>query len=45
MRRFEAVLGSSLLMGVYMTAMAALFLIATVVYLATEYAYLGGHFF
>jgi hypothetical protein len=41
-RRFEAALGVPILMAVFMTAMAAFFLVATIVYLVIEYAYLGG---
>jgi hypothetical protein len=44
-RRFEAALGASVLLALFMTAMAAFFFIVTVVYLLFEYAYLGGHFF
>jgi hypothetical protein len=44
-RRFEAALGLPVLLVVFMTAMAAIFLMATVVYLVIEYAYLVGHLF
>lgn len=44
-RRTGAALGLPFLLAVFMTAMAALFLIATVVYLVIECAYLGGHIF
>ena len=30
-------------LAIFMTAMAAFFLIATIVYLVIEYVYLGGH--
>ena len=43
-RRFEARLGGLLLVILYLVATAALFLLATVVYLVLEYAYLRGHF-
>ena len=42
-RRFEAALGLPVLLAIFMTAMAAFFLIATIVYLVIEYVYLGGH--
>jgi hypothetical protein len=41
-RRFEAWLGLPILLAVFMTAMAAFFLIATVIYLVIEYAYVVG---
>jgi hypothetical protein len=44
-RRFEPALGLTVLLAIFMTAMAAFFLIATVVYLVIECAYLGGRFF
>ncbi len=44
-RRFEPRLGRTLLVGLYMSAMAALFLIATVAYLVIEYTYLFGRVF
>jgi hypothetical protein len=43
-RRFERSLGWALLLAVFMTAMAALFLVATVAYLVFERAYLDGRF-
>jgi hypothetical protein len=43
-RRFEAKLGSTLLLVLYMIAMAAFFVFSTIVYLVVEYAYLNGHF-
>jgi hypothetical protein len=42
-RRFEAALGLPVLLAIFTTAMAAFFLIATIVYLVIEYVYLGGH--
>ncbi len=42
-RRFESRLGRTMLLGLYLTAMAALFLIATVTYLVIEYRYVVGH--
>jgi hypothetical protein len=39
-RRLEARLGPTLLLILYLIAMAALFLIATAVYLVAEHAYL-----
>jgi hypothetical protein len=44
-RRYEARLGRTLLVGLYMTAMAVLFLIATVAYLVLEYRYVVGRVF
>ncbi len=44
-RRFERSLGLAILLTLYMTAMAALFLVATGVYLVIEHAYLVGGFF
>jgi hypothetical protein len=44
-RRFEVVLGLPVLLGIFMTAMATFFLMATIVYLVIEYAYLVGHVF
>jgi hypothetical protein len=43
-RRFEARIGMLPLVIMYLTAMAALFLFATVVYLGIEQAYHFGHF-
>src|SRR4051812_31394461 len=43
-RRFEARLGPVLLFVLYAIAMAALFLLATVIYLVIEYQYRGGQF-
>jgi hypothetical protein len=45
LRRFQAALGLPVLLAVFMTAMAAFFLIATVVYLLIEYTYLVGRIF
>jgi hypothetical protein len=42
-RRFEAALGLPVLLAVFMTAIAAFFLMATVVYLVIVCAYLVGH--
>jgi hypothetical protein len=44
LHRFEAWLGGMLSLIVYLVAMAALFLLATVVYLVLEHAYLRGYF-
>jgi hypothetical protein len=44
-RRFEVALGLPVLLGVFMTAMATFFLMATIVYLVIEYAYLVRHVF
>jgi hypothetical protein len=41
-RRFESKLGRTMLLGLYLTAMAALFLIATTTYLVIEYRYIVG---
>ena len=41
-RRFEARLGPLLLFLLYSVAMAALFLVATAIYLVIEYLYRGG---
>jgi hypothetical protein len=41
-RRFSARLGPTTLLILYLTAMAALFLVATGIYLVIEYLYLGG---
>jgi hypothetical protein len=43
-RKYEARLGRVVLLGLYFTAMAGLFLLATVAYLLIEHVYLGGHF-
>jgi hypothetical protein len=42
MRRFEHRLGLAVVVIVYAVAMAAIFLVATITYLALEYAYLTG---
>jgi hypothetical protein len=39
-RRFEARIGATALLALYLVAMSALFLVATVVYLLIEYRYL-----
>ena len=44
-RRFEVVLGLPILLGIFMTATATLFLMATIIYIVIEYAYLVGHVF
>ena len=43
-RRLESRLGPMLLFILYATAMAALFLVATVIYLVIEHTYRGGRF-
>jgi hypothetical protein len=43
-RRFQPRLGEAPLLALYLVAMAALFLVATVAYLAIEYLYLVGRF-
>ena len=43
-RRFEGRLGPVLLFVLYAIAMAAFFLLATVMYLVIEYRYRGGQF-
>ena len=43
-RRFETRVGRVVLLGLYLTAMAWLFLIATIIYLLIEHVYLGGRF-
>jgi hypothetical protein len=43
-RRFEARLGLTLLLILYLTAMAGLFLMATIAYLVIEHLYRGGRF-
>ena len=43
-RRLESRLGASATLVLYMVAMAALFLVATAVYLVLEYAYVTGGF-
>jgi hypothetical protein len=43
-RRFEARLGRVVLIGLYLTSMAGLFLFATVAYLLIEHVYLSGRF-
>jgi len=44
MRRVEPRLGSVVVVIVYAVTMAAIFLVATILYLALEYAYLTGRF-
>jgi hypothetical protein len=41
-RRFQSRLGRTMLLGLYLAAMAALFLIATITYLVIEYRYIVG---
>jgi hypothetical protein len=41
-RRFEGRVGRVALIGLYLAAMAGLFLVATVAYLLIEHVYLGG---
>jgi hypothetical protein len=43
-RRFEGRVGRVALVGLYLSAMAGLFLVATVAYLLIEHLYLGGRF-
>ena len=43
-RRFEARLGRTPLLVVYLIATSVLFMVATLVYLVIEYAYHGGRF-
>ena len=43
-RKFEAKLGKVALLALYLTAMAALFLVATIAYLLIEHVYLGDRF-
>ena len=43
-RKYEARLGMVVLLGLYLTAMAGLFLLATIAYLLIEHVYLGGRF-
>jgi hypothetical protein len=43
-RRFEPRLGPTVLLVLYLVAMAGLFLVATVVYLVVEHVYLSGRF-
>jgi hypothetical protein len=43
-RRFEARLGATAILVLYLAAMAGLFLVATVIYVALEILYLGGRF-
>jgi hypothetical protein len=42
--RLRARLGTTIVMALYLVAMATLFLVASVVYLALEYLYLAGGF-
>lgn len=42
--KFKARFGKVTLLGLYLTAMAALFLVATIAYLLIESLYLGGRF-
>ena len=43
-RRYEARLGLTVLVILYLTAMAGLFLMATIAYLVIEHLYRSGHF-
>jgi hypothetical protein len=43
-RRYQARLGLALLLILYLTAMAGLFLMATIAYLVIEHLYRSGHF-
>lgn len=43
-RRFEGRVGRVTLIGLYLSFMAGLFLVATVIYLMIEHVYLGGRF-
>jgi hypothetical protein len=44
-RPFEKALGLPVLLALFMTAMAVIFFVATLVYLVIEYEYLVGHLF